>query len=187
MTRSALRLFVAVYPPEHVADRLAEFIEGLDLPKHRPVPRPQIHLTLQFIGDVPKSELDDVCESVERSASGLAAFDLTPRALITLPKRGRPRLIAAETDSPPALLEMQRRLAQRFARNARARPGDRFTPHMTLCRFERAAPHVPRVSMEIAVDAFRVDRVQLMRSVLKPTGAEHAEIGAFSLEAAPGG
>ena len=110
-----LRLFVAIYPPPELSQQLIETVKQMDLPAHRLTPEAQVHMTVQFIGDTPARELDATVESVMRAASGLTAFDLTPMELIALPERGPARLIAAQTDSPPQLMELQRRLASRLA------------------------------------------------------------------------
>ncbi len=171
---------MGVYPPEDAARAMLQLLGGRDLAEHRRTAAEQVHMTVQFIGDTPVGELDRVAESVERSASGLEAFDLTPERLITLPRRGPPRLVALETDAPPTLLELKRRLAQRLATNARTEPADRFLPHFTLCRFARSA-RPERLGAPAPLEPFRVDRVRLMRSVLRPGGAEHREVAAFPI------
>ena len=103
--------------------------------------------------------------------------------MIALPERGHVRLLAAQTDAPPTLLELQRRLAQRLARNPRdrGRTGDRFRPHMTLARF--ASP-VKRFDLGDAAlsGSFTVDRIALMRSTLSSAGATHHEVLSVALE-----
>lgn len=176
---SSLRLFVAVYPPPKTIAGLMSALDRLDLgPKGRVADR-QVHLTLQFIGDTPERDLAAVQESVERAASGLAGFDLCPLRLMTLPEGPFPRLVAAETDAPAPLLEVQRRLAHRLARNARERSRERFLPHVTLQRFKTAAREV---SVALNLDPFRVADIRLMRSVLKPAGAEHLEVSRVLLQ-----
>lgn len=178
---SILRLFVAVYPPVEVAEALLGLVRAQrDLPKYRLVPVGQVHLTLQFIGDTEVRELEEVIESVRRSAAGLEGFELAPERLITLPERGPARLIAAQTSAPAALLELQRRLAHRLAKNPRERAGDRFRPHLTLCRF--ATPAQVQLDEAVGVPGFGVERVRLMKSVLKPSGAEHVEVVGVELE-----
>jgi 2'-5' RNA ligase len=181
-----LRLFVAAYPPLALARDWLARLPALNLPAHRPTPPEQVHLTLQFIGDTEASDLPRVLESIERSASGIAPFTLTPLRLISLPQRAAARLIAIETDAPAPLMELHRRLAQRLARRARRNPDapDRFTPHLTLCRF---APPAPGVARSIELDAyasnhaFPVESIHLIASELKPTGAEHRPIESFTL------
>jgi len=176
-----LRLFVGVYPPEATARAMADLLAAHTLAEHRPTPPEQIHLTVQFIGDTPDAALDSVLESVERSASGIGAFDLTPRRLISLPDRGPPRLAALETDAPPALLELKRRLAHRLSAHVRQEPAARFLPHFTLCRFAKGA-RAEKLEERVELPEFPVDRVWVMRSVLRPDGAEHREMAVFALE-----
>lgn len=175
-----LRLFVAAYPTIEVARELARIVGSADLPPCRMTVPEQIHLTLLFIGDTERTRLNDVIESVERSTAGVGPFMLTPMRLIVLPDRGRtpPRLVAAETDSPPGMLEIQRRLASRLARTARGRAGDRFRPHLTLCRFVPGGPagRVGGLGSIGHVPAFEVSHVSLMHSTLGPGGARHAEV-----------
>lgn len=176
-----LRLFVAAYPPDEVAGRLSSLLGALDLARHRRTPAEQIHLTLQFIGPTSTRELPDVQESVSRSVAGLGPFELTVQRLITLPRGKRPRLVAAQLDAPAPLLEIQRRLATRLARHARQSPGDRFLPHMTLCRFVQAEGAGVVDHPIQALIRFEVSEIHLMKSVLRPQGAEHGVVGSVAL------
>jgi len=53
--------------------------------------------------------------------SGLPSATVEVQELMSLPERGRARLVAAELTPHPTLLELHRRLALRLAKNARAR------------------------------------------------------------------
>lgn len=175
-----LRLFVAAYPPAESARAMLSALEPLALPPHRVTLLEQLHLTLQFIGDTPQTQMDATIESVQRAAAGLKAFQLTPRRLITLPERGPTRLVAVETDAPATLLELQRRLAMRLARNVREKPGDRYRPHLTLCRF-RSPTRGVKIDQEFALEPFPIDRIRLMCSTLSSNGAQHVEVMAWEL------
>lgn len=172
---------MAVYPPAETARSLARAVGAMDAAPHRLTPLEQVHLTLLFIGDTDPEDMAGVIESVERSAAGLGAFELRPLRLATMPRRGTPRLIAAITDAPGSMLEVQRRLATRLARNARDRRGGRFEPHLTLCRFTPQARPEP-MEAPLEVPPFRVEQVMLMRSVLHPSGAQHALVHAVTLD-----
>lgn len=192
-----LRLFVAAYPPPDAARAMLLALDAMDLPPHRATPAEQVHLTIHFIGDRPVRDMDHVVESFRRAAGGLEPFTLTPDALIALPSRGRPRLIALRTDAPAALLELQRRLAIRFARKSRRDAADRFLPHFTLCRFPEGGATAPNAVRTPAVTPlntlgepggaagapFEVRRVFLMRSTLSPGGATHHRVEEAALGA----
>ena len=178
--RTNLRLFVAIYPPPEVIAKLLGALQSHDLPEYRLVPPEQVHVTLHFIGDMPTKQLDTTIESVERATVGISAFDLTVQRLITLPQRGPARLVGVETDRPPELLEIQRRLVTRLARSPRRDSTDRFRPHLTLCRFKK-----PTQGIELASPfdstSFVVEKVALMRSTLHPDGAQHHEVMSCAL------
>ncbi len=176
-----LRLFVAIYPPHDLARAMLDALNHLELPEHRLTPAEQVHLTLQFIGDVPPRELECTMESVERAMGGLTAFEMTPKSLIALPMRGPARLVAAETDVHATLLDIQRRLATRLARQPRHKAGDRFRPHLTLCRFRKPS-RIARADRALSLPGFPVSRVVLMRSTLTQRGAQHAEVAAWTLQ-----
>ncbi len=173
--RSNLRLFVAIYPPPELSGELLGALQSHALPEHRTVPAEQVHMTLHFIGDVPAKQLDATIESVQRATAGISAFDLTVQRLITLGQRGRARLVAAETDRPPGLLEIQRRLVTRLACSPRRDPSDRFRPHLTLCRFKTATKRIA-LDSPLETEPFRVQQVVLMKSTLRSDGAQHHEI-----------
>lgn len=175
-----LRLFVAAYPPEGARGSLLGELEGLELPPHRVMPPEQLHVTLQFVGSVDAAEVGDVEESVGRACAGLGAFEVTPERVVALPARGPKKLVAVETDVPGTLLELHRRLAMRLARRPTADPAAGYVPHLTLCRFRRPSAGVS-VDRAAGTGGFVVDRVWLMRSVLHPEGAEHRELGVWTL------
>jgi 2'-5' RNA ligase len=174
------RLFVGVYPPPSVAERLAEIALERPLASYRRVPTDQVHLTALFLGPRPRGEVDEICESVSRACAGIGPFELRARRVLTLPGRGRPRLIAVETDAPAGVVEIHRRLAHRLAVGGGRRP-DRFLPHLTICRFRHGER--PR-AVDEAIDGpgFGVRDVRLMRSVLRPEGARHEEVTRVDLE-----
>lgn len=184
-----MRLFAALYPPPQIAEQMLALVAEVEctggLPEHRVTPVSQVHMTLQFIGERREQDVDGVIESLQRSASGIGAFTLTPARLIALPEQGPARLIALQTDAPPPLLELQRRLATRLARKTRKQAGDRFVPHFTIARFrEEAGSFSLNASLDAGSNAiaFEVREIALMRSVLHSAGAEHRNLDRIGLK-----
>lgn len=180
--RTNLRLFVAVYPPPELSAKLLAALQSHELPDYRIVAAEQVHVTLHFIGDTPSKQLDTTIESVQRATAGISAFDLTVQGLITLGPRGLARLIGAETDRPPELLEIQRRLVTRLARSPRRDSADRFRPHLTLCRFKKPTKGI-ELKNPLDCRSFTVEQVALMKSTLRSDGAQHHEIMSCALSA----
>ncbi|MEZ6036140.1 MAG: RNA 2',3'-cyclic phosphodiesterase [Planctomycetota bacterium] len=177
------RLFVAIYPPLEV---LRSMVQALDevrgLPPFEPTPPELVHLTVQFLGDVAAKELSRVDESIERSTAGIGAMELTPRCLVTLPHAEAARTIACTLDAPGTLLDLHRRLALRLATNRRQKQsGDDYSPHVTLGRFPSPTPMAP-LEHAVAIAPFRIAKIHLMRTVLRPGGTRHELVRTFALE-----
>lgn len=181
--QTRLRLFVAAYPAPATARQMLaslDCIEGLEEASIRRVAADRVHLTLQFIGSVPRRELDAVATSIEAACRGIHPFELQPTHLRSLPAARSPRLIAVETDAPPQLIELRNRLVRRLAASPRERPSDRYLPHLTLCRFASdAAP--TRLETPIVLPSFPVRRACLMQSRLHRGGAAHEALRIFEL------
>lgn len=169
------RLFVAAYPSVDWSRNAIEAVGRLDLPAHRLVDPAAVHLTLRFIGDVIPKDLDAVIESVQRSASGIGPFRMTPERLITLPSRGDARLIACRTDHPAGVLEIHRRLTARLSRSLRRSQADRFLPHLTLARFNSPSPGF-RIDEPIELDPIPINDIRLMETEFKSDRVIHHEI-----------
>ena len=105
---------------------------------------------------------------------------MAPQRLITLPQRRSPRLVAAQTDRHATLLELQRRLAARLSRSARPHPGDRFRPHLTLCRFPPATV-TAAIDTPLDVAPFTVEAIALVHSTLRSDGAQHERVETVAL------
>lgn len=179
------RLFVALYPPESVSRELVYAVGDLPLPPHRIVPTDQVHLTLAFLGNRRRSELESIAESVERAAAGQRAFELTLEHWRYLPEDSPARVLVAETDAPSGLLELQRRLSSRLL--GQQGSGRAFRPHLTVARLKNAREPLDMAPLPALVpSSFRVERIELLRSVLRPEGAEHVGLKRVDLLGGPG-
>lgn len=172
-SRNAQRLFVAAYPTRDWVERALVDISKRALPEHRLTPPEQVHLTVQFIGDVAAADVEEAGISLQRACAGIGPFRLEAVSLRAFPPRGAARLLAIETTAPAEVMELHRRLAQRFSRATRRQPADRFVPHLTVCRFRREEPDFAGWQEEAELPAIEVASIRLVRSVLHPEGAEH--------------
>jgi 2'-5' RNA ligase len=166
---AAVRLFVAVVPPETVLDALVEVIDEL-----RPTAnlrwsgRPQLHVTLRFLGDV-----DDAVV-----AEAAAALDTTPLAAITatvgpaVTRLGR-QVLCAPVAGLDALAAGVTTATAAFGRPPEHRP---FVGHITLARAGRRGV-VDRSAAGAALSlSWDVDDVRLVRSHLGPAGARYEDL-----------
>ena len=180
-----LRLFLAAYPPLGVAQTLLARAAQRTLPEHKVVPPEQVHITLLFLGDRRAQSVPDIEASIAAACKGIRPCVIRPRRLITLPEKGPARLVASETDIPPPLLELQKRVSHRLAdRKRRENP---FLPHLTLLRFPgsgidtRMAEDIATSESDASAFQFELRSVRLMKSTLHPKGPRHELLREFGL------
>lgn len=166
-----MRLFVAVWPPEEVLDRLAALarpeVEGL-----RWTRRDQWHVTLRFLGQV--SDAGPVVEALAGAALPAAdavlgpALDRFGQRILHVPVAGLDGLAAGVVSATASLGQP---------------PDDRsFHGHITLARVADRARVDLRPLTARAVEAeWRVDAVCLVESRLSPKGARYEVVERFRL------
>jgi 2'-5' RNA ligase len=188
-----MRLFAAVFPPAEVAQRFAGAARGVArgfsanaVAWSRPE---QIHLTLAFLGGVPRAKvgeferaLDEACRRGQRhllQACGLGCF----------PAPARARVLWAGLDGDLAALDgLKRALDENLAGLGYAPDKRPFHPHLTLGRVKQWTAGDGR-HLAAALPAGRqtefgpcmVERVELMQSVLLPAGAQYTLVRSFPL------
>ena len=152
------RLFVAIWPPDDLLERLAE-IERPNDPGVKWVPPENLHITLRFLGDADEDDVIDRLDDVVLPASTAIvgpAFDLRAERSIMLPVAG--------VDELAEVVEA----AVRGLGTANERR--RFAGHLTMARLARQAR--PDRSVGRRFDAeFEVHEVALVASTLTDAGS----------------
>lgn len=127
-----MRLFVGIGLPESVSDRLASLCAGL--PGARWVDAEGMHVTLRFIGEVDEGQAEDVNEALAKIEA--PAFDIALAGVGTFGTGRKTRALWVGVEAPPALARLQAKVETAVVRGAGLPPeGRKFTPHVTLARF----------------------------------------------------
>jgi RNA 2',3'-cyclic 3'-phosphodiesterase len=135
-------MFVALLPPDPVAEDLAEFLtprqeagDGL----RWTVPE-QWHVTLAFFGDVAERHVDDLVERLGRAAARRTAVELRISGAGAFPNPGRAKVVYAGIDASGRDEELRRMATGARAAGTKSGAGGdggRFHPHVTLARSGR--------------------------------------------------
>lgn len=156
------RLFIAVWPPEEVADELMA-LPRKDQRGVRFVPPENWHVTLRFMGEVDPDEvlgaLDGVLLPATTARLGPGVDVMSDRALV-LPVDGLDELAEVVREHTAHLGQEPRR---------------RFRGHLTLARLK---PHadLPRAMGAYAPAEFAVHEIALVQSRLDPEGARYTTL-----------
>ncbi|MBA4176369.1 MAG: RNA 2',3'-cyclic phosphodiesterase [Leptothrix sp. (in: Bacteria)] len=159
----AARLFVALWPPSALAAALhaqALALTGTQPGAGRCEAAVRLHLTLLFIGPVPRARLPALQAAL---CLPFSPFELQLAACT----RWRPGLVVAEpTTVPAALLALQAALAQAAAALGLRCEARAFRPHLTLVR--RHAGPWPAAAVVVQAPRWRVRSYRLVESLPGP-------------------
>lgn len=189
-----IRAFVAIQLPAEVKNQIGHTIAQLRKEigegKITWVDPAIYHLTLKFLGDVEAEDLKNIGKSISDVASTLTAFEMEVSTFGVFPTIRKPRVmwiglfeksgalnalkIALDKSLEPLGFEVERR---------------KFHPHITVGRVRRSASRrdvsdlVPMLE-HFSVDylaTFLVDRIELVRSDLTPSGPKYSTLEQLQL------
>jgi RNA 2',3'-cyclic 3'-phosphodiesterase len=188
-----MRTFIAVELPPRVKARAAELIKQLraaaaDVNWVHPE---QMHLTLKFLGDVPDTEVPDICRVVREVAARFEPFEVICRGAGAFPDIQRPRTVwIGITDGGEELRRLQAALDEDLqAKLGIAREHRGFHPHLTIGRVKRESSGGEGVlggllaqQAQFDADLAVVDELVTFASFLARRGPthealDHAELG----------
>lgn len=180
-----MRLFVALEIPSGVQEHLATLIGELRAVDSRPrwVRDENLHVTLEFIGEVPAERVDAIRDALATVRSSVPV-SLHFHGLGFFPNEKRPRVFWAAMGASPNLPQLARDVETALQTIGILREQREFSPHLTLARFNDA-----RLSKELdaAIQAragrnfgsFTTSEFHLYQSKLKRAGAEYTRLLSF--------
>src|SRR6266702_7217326 len=174
-----MRLFVALEIPSEVRENLAGLLKSLRAvsPQTRWVRPENLHVTLEFIGEVPEAKL----ASIRTALAGVRSDQpvaLDFRGLGFFPNEKHPRVFWVGMEASPNLKTLAGDIEGAMEKLVIPREKREFSPHLTLARFER--PRLPKAlgkliaeNQERAFGSLHTNEFHLIQSKLKPGGAQY--------------
>lgn len=180
-----IRTFIAIKVPEDIQKKLAGIQEKLKVSAaHVAWASPEnIHLTLQFLGNIQEHQIPDIETCLRESARLVKPFQLQVGYAGAFPNIRFPRVVwvGITDDEAGSLKALQEDLNTRLATLGFDKEDGRFNPHLTLgrVRSQKNRSNLLRAIESIVniwVGEISVNSLYLIRSTLKPTGAEYADL-----------
>ena len=189
-----IRAFIAIPLPATLLNKLAALQRRLErqVPPRsvRWVRAEGIHLTLKFLGDTPTHKLPDIKQALAAVGRHAPGCTFTAEGLGCFPNTNRPRVVWVGTREPTGrLAALQQAIEEVVAPLGFPPEGRKFSPHLTLGRIGRRASRSDAAQVgQLVADTdvgtlaeVAADRFCLIRSVLKPSGAEYTTLEEFHL------
>ena len=174
------RTFIAIQFPDHVADQLCSLPQDLLMAKW--VPEDNLHLTLEFLGELNSREIDDLMltlgrlmhEPITMRFSGLGVFgDDRPRTLYANP-----------VDAGP-LIDLQMRVQAAVKRAGLQCKRRKYKPHTTVAKISRTPSYMTGEYLEregaFRTEPFQIHEFSLLESQLGNEVPVYSPIAIFPM------
>ena len=161
------RLFVVVWPPEHIAEELRRAPSQAPARGVRFVAEENWHITLQFLGELHPGEVVaalDRCRPPTTTARLGPGVEVLGERAVVVPVHG--------------IDALQRAVAEATAGLGSAPRPRRFTAHLTLARLKRGA-HLPRVVGALVRTEFTVDEIAAGAEPATSQGARYETVATW--------
>lgn len=188
-----IRAFIAIHPDAEIIAKLEKLQE--DLRKRmrtnevRWARTNQLHLTLQFLAHIETNRLSEFEAVLAQVCSGHTSFQLLCRGVGCFPTEKRPRIFWAGLEGELEPLRRLKEALDRFLAPLGFVPEGRiFHPHITLARLGHLKlKEIELISQQVVSSesvtfgGWKVEKVDLMQSILSPAGAEYRLLRSFPL------
>ncbi len=177
-----MRTFVALDLPETIKEDVSGVINnfrslcpyGVNW-----VPRENLHITFQFIGDTKEEDLSEIADFLETSFSFLSKLLFTNPKLEILPGRD-PKIIWIGLENNDHLIQKTSKRLKNELRKMGYRIDSRHLRfHITLGRIKKRLPEntVEQIlTTELKINSFEVSKAVLYKSLLRPQGPRYIEL-----------
>ena len=189
-----LRSFIAVEIPieiqNAIAHSLASLQKALPKPLIRWVATKNVHLTLQFLGDVSPANLERLADVLKIEANAYEGFTMSVGGLGAFPNPHRARVIWVGLDAPLGLGALQRGVTAASATLGYACEDRPFSPHLTVGRVGQNVTVTDLHRIHENLTATRVgdlgkvpvNAVQIFKSDLRPGGSVYTMLYSLPLK-----
>jgi 2'-5' RNA ligase len=182
------RIFIAINLPEPIKKKLLEFQRPWAALPVRWTKKPNLHLTLVFIGYVTDQELWETCQLARQVVQKHQPFEIKFKKICLGPPGKPARMIWLEGETNPALAQLKNDLEETLFNSAKSgfnhRENRAFRPHLTLARMRiaewRALADKPKIDREISL-SFSVGSVEIMESFLSRKGPDYTILESLEL------
>ena len=184
---AATRTFICLELPETIrvqAEALQGRLAGLG-DKIRWVNPRNLHLTLRFLGEISRSQVETVCLAGRCAAARMDAFSICLTGTGCFPSPRRPRAFWIGVAEASNLIRLLEAVEQELSSAGFPREARPFSPHLTLgrVRADRSGARLGEALGAARFDAppFPVVEVTVMKSDLRSDGAVYTPIARLKL------
>lgn len=194
MVQETLRLFIAIEISPNLRDAIHALMEKLKASDTRAsirwVSYSDLHLTLEFLGEVPRENISGVEDAMKAATAGKKAFEISLLATGVFPNEQRPGVFwVGVKDDSQSLSELAKSVILECSKRGFSKEVRPFSPHITVGRSKEKADvkELTKIASVLKSTNLRnesqlVDHIVLMRSQLATKGPIYTPLNVERLD-----
>ena len=183
------RVFIAINLPAEVKKELGNFYT-----KHPELPakwtkKDNLHITLEFLGDLTDVEIGEVCLAVKEIAKHHKPFDIVLNKIVYAPpKKNPPRMVWCDGEKSNELVDLKDDVQEGLLGKVSFKPDSitSFIPHITLAKILEMEfrnfdlDERPEINEDIDL-IFTVESVEVMEAIRSREGSKYIILESHTL------
>ncbi len=177
-----MRLFIAALIPEEIRKQLLNYINSLksDIDGVKWEKSDKLHITLNFLGDIQESNLDNITNLLSRLVERFSPFKFEISEFGGFPNLNNPKVLYLGLSGNREFSKFQKKLDQGLSELGFEKEYHRLIPHITLGRIKKKINM--KSSLVITQSSFEIVEIGLIRSKLRPKGSVYTPVKIYKLE-----
>jgi len=183
-----MRCFIAINLGDSLKEKIGSLITELYLGNWdvKWIPAENLHITLKFLGEISAEPAEKINAILSDVSGRYCPFEVGFHGVGVFPDRRRPRVIWIDLRYPKELINMKKEVDHNLINLGFKSETTKFLPHLTI---GRVRSFQGRDSLLSALEELRerdfgkieVNKIALMKSDLKPSGAQYSVMTEFPL------
>lgn len=188
MKPDSIRCFVAIEIPDRIQAILSEVQSEFrsKIKKASWIRNGNFHMTLRFFGDIETKQIHEIERTLKKAVTSIKPFTIEIGGIGTFPNLSRPRVLWVGLTQGDREVTALAGTINRELTDFGYPTKSRFHPHFTLARLKEQVNMRTNSKLfskyeTIAGTVTDVNRITLVRSELRPTGAVYTPINNYQL------
>ncbi len=183
-----MRCFIAIDIPADIRQSITDVIGKCNQGSKgvKWVAPEKIHITLKFLGEVKEDRIPAVQEKLVPVCAERDIFSIAIKGAGAFPNFKYPNVLWIGIDESEELKRLYEDIEDVLSKLGFEKENRKFSPHLTIGRVKDRRGIEPVIKelytfKDMFFGSMEVKEVLLMRSILKPAGAEYSKIAGFKL------
>ena len=183
-----MRTFIAIDVSDEVRSAVGTFTSALKKEKARVswVKPENVHITLKFLGEIDEEKIPEIIGALQECSKKQKPFEITIKGSGGFPNLKKPRIIwVGMTEGIEELKSLAGAADNELSKLGFEKEKRAFKPHLTIGRVKALIDNESFIkkiqSTEFYGGRFTAGKISLMKSDLKPSGAEYTKLETINL------